>query len=187
MDTDVSDEELMLRYREGEAPAFEALYRRHRAPLFRYFLRQCDDRASAEELFQETWTALIRARGTYAATARFTTYLYRLAHNRLMDHYRGLRRAPPLSYSDNPAPLESVPAGSEQQPERRLESEREHERLLGLIASLPEAQREVFLLRQHTGLSLEEIAGVVGVNAETAKSRLRYALVKLRDGMEVPA
>ena len=83
-----SDEELMLGYRDGDAGAFDVLYARHKGGLYRYLHRQCRDAAAAEELFQDVWMNLIRARTGYTVQAKFTTYLYRLAHNRLIDHYR---------------------------------------------------------------------------------------------------
>ena len=76
----------------GDPDAFDDLYRRHKGPLYRYMLRQCGDRAAAEELFQDVWLNVIRARATYTVMSRFVTYLYRFAHNRLIDHYR--RRLP---------------------------------------------------------------------------------------------
>src|SRR5262245_38611356 len=85
---DTSDEELMLLYRDGDAGAFDALYARHKGGLYRYVLRQCRSTALAEELIQDVWMNLIRARAAYTVQAKFTTYLYRLAHNRLIDHYR---------------------------------------------------------------------------------------------------
>ena len=88
MDNAAPDEELMNRYRDGDAHAFEVLYTRHKGPLYRYLLRQCGAAALAEELFQDVWMKLIRARERYEARAKFTTYLYHLAHNRLIDHYR---------------------------------------------------------------------------------------------------
>src|SRR5436190_18395294 len=91
-DEPARDEDLMLAYRDGNAAAFDQLYRRHKGPLYRYLLRQCRDAAAAEELFQDVWMNLVRARAGYTVTARFSTYLYRLAHNRLIDHYR--RRVP---------------------------------------------------------------------------------------------
>ena len=83
-----SDEALMLRYRNGDARAFERLYERHKGALFRYFLRQCSQRAVAEELFQDVWTSLVRSRDRYRVRAKFTTLLYRMAHNRIIDHRR---------------------------------------------------------------------------------------------------
>src|SRR5215510_8339724 len=82
------DEQLMLAYRGGDAAAFEELYRRHRGALFRFVTRSVRDRAVAEELFQEIWMRAIEARGRYEAQAKFTTWLYTIAHNRLVDHWR---------------------------------------------------------------------------------------------------
>jgi RNA polymerase sigma-70 factor (ECF subfamily) len=186
MDGVRADEDLMLAYRDGDARAFEQLYTRHKAPLFRYLARQCREAAVAEELFQDVWMNLVRARGRYEVQAKFTTYLYRLAHNRLIDHYRRQRSGIPVSYDDDPDdPLIERIAGPEaMQPEEQAGRSRDVARLLALLAALPEAQREAFLLREEGGLTLEEIAAATGVNMETAKSRLRYALAKLRQGMK---
>ena len=134
--TEATDEELMQRYRDGDARAFEVLYT--------------------------------------------------LAHNRVVDHYRRQAAGVPISYDDDPDddPLIEQVADSEvHQPDNEFERRRLGQRLLVQIAALPEAQREAFLLREESGLSLAEIADVTGVNTETAKSRLRYALTKLRQGL----
>ncbi len=182
--TDSSDEELMLRYRDGDAGGFDELYRRHKGGLYRYLLRQCRDAALAEELFQDIWTNLIRARRRYAVTAKFATYLYRLAHNRLIDHYRKHAHGEPLSLDDEDGYAIDEPAAApREQPDARYESRQFAARLLELLEALPEAQRETFVLQQEAGMSVEEIALATGVSRETAKSRLRYALAKLRQGM----
>lgn len=180
-----SDEDLMSRYREGDAPAFETLYRRHKGPLYRYMLRQCSGAAVAEELFQDVWMKLIHARQRYEARAKFTTYLYHLAHNRLIDHYRRQATGIPISYDDDAEEplIEQVADHPALQPDNMLARRRQAQQLLQQLAELPEAQREVFLLREENGLSLAEIAEVTGVTAETAKSRLRYAVNKLRHGL----
>jgi RNA polymerase sigma-70 factor, ECF subfamily len=185
MDNAAPDEELMNRYRDGDAHAFEVLYTRHKGPLYRYLLRQCGAAALAEELFQDVWMKLIRARERYEARAKFTTWLYTLAHNRLIDHYRHAKTSVPISYDDDPdEPLiEQVADSAAHAPDNELDRRRLGQRLLEQIAALPEAQREAFLLRAESGLSLEEIAEVTGVSAETTKSRLRYALTKLRQGL----
>jgi RNA polymerase sigma-70 factor (ECF subfamily) len=177
-----SDEELMLAYRDGDAGAFDALYRRHKGPLYRYLVRQCRDAAAAEELFQDIWLNLIRARATYTVTARFTTYLYRLAHNRLIDHYR--RRAPAalLSFDDDESTAE-IAGGRQSEPHVSYEAKAQAQRVLQVLESLPAAQREAFVLQHEAGMSIEEIAEATGVARETAKSRLRYAMTKLREGM----
>jgi RNA polymerase sigma-70 factor (ECF subfamily) len=181
-----SDEALMLEYAAGNAHAFEVLYGRHKGPLYRYLLRQCRLSAVAEELFQDVWMNLIRARARYEPRAKFTTYLYSLAHNRLIDHYRQQGRGVPVSYDDDPdeSLLDRQPAAAETQPDRRVDLARQAGHLLKLIEGLPEAQREALLLREEAGLSLVEIAAATGVNMETAKSRLRYAVAKLRNGMQ---
>jgi len=184
MDNAAPDEELMNRYRDGDARAFEVLYTRHKGPLYRYLLRQCGAAALAEELFQDVWMNLIRTRERYEARAKFTTWLYTLAHHRVIDHYRRQAAGVPISYDDPDEPLIEQVADSElREPDNELDRRRLGQRLLVQIAALPEAQREAFLLREESGLSLAEIADVTGVNTETAKSRLRYALTKLRQGL----
>jgi RNA polymerase sigma-70 factor, ECF subfamily len=180
------DEELMLAYGEGDVAAFDELYRRHKGPLYRYLLRQCRDGPIAEELFQDIWTNVIRARRNYAVAARFTTYLYHLAHNRLIDHYR--RRAPAalVSYDDEEAStsIEEIAGSAHERPEAAYEARQKAARLLELLQALPTAQREAFVLQHEAGMSVEDIAVVTGVTRETAKSRLRYAMAKLREGMQ---
>jgi RNA polymerase sigma-70 factor (ECF subfamily) len=186
MHTEVSDETLMLRYQAGEADAFTLLYERHKGPLFRYFLRHCGVAAVAEELFQDVWLKLIRAREQYIVQAKFSTYLYRLAHNRLVDHYRRQSVAIAASW-DNGAglSLEDVPLSASEEPENRAATRTLVMRLLEVLGALPEVQREAFLLREEAGMSIEEIAEATGVERETAKSRLRYAVNRLRRGLLV--
>ncbi len=180
---DDADETLMLRYRDGDAAAFAPRYPRHKGALYRYLLRQCGQSALAEELFQDVWLKLIAARAGYTVQARFATYLYRLAHNRLIDHYRASRRGLPLSYAEDCPEWAETPAPAENQPEAQDDRRRQAERLLELLAELPEAQREAVLLKEEAGLSLEEIAQATGTGRETVKSRLRYAMARLRQGL----
>lgn len=181
------DEDLMLRYRDGDARAFEELYARHRGGLFRYVLRQIGFRAAADEVFQEVWMRIIASRSRYRVEARFATFLYRIAHNCVMDHFR---RKPPLqllSFDDEPDEALQVPAPASEQPEKRAQRNQVVRELLRALALLPDEQRDAFLLHEEGGLTLDEIAEVTGVGRETAKSRLRYALSRLRSeltGME---
>jgi RNA polymerase sigma factor (sigma-70 family) len=178
------DEELMLRYCDGDAGAFDALYERHKGGVFRYLLRQCGNRAIAEELFQDVWMNLIRSRQSYTVQAKFATYLFRLAHNRLVDHYRASRGRAAVSFEEDDCPeIESIVDERQADPAEALNSKRDAARLLALIERLPEAQREAFLLQQEAEMSVQEIAEATGVSRETAKSRLRYALARLREGM----
>ena len=163
----------MLAYRGGDAGAFETLYRRHRGGLYRFVLRALKQRAVAEELFQEVWIRVIEARSRYAPQARFTTWLYTIAHNLLVDHWRRkglslvqLDEEPAIAAADNPA--------------RQAEARESLARLMHALEALPAAQREAFLLHEEGGLSVAEIAAVTGAGEEAAKSRLRYAMAKLK-------
>ncbi len=179
---DLTDEALMCAFRDGDALAFDELYRRHRGRLYRYLLRQCTQ-GLAEELAQDCWMRVIGARAGYDVTARFTTWLFRIAHNRLMDYFRSHARSLLESYSDGDtlqAVLDAAPAPSLCEPSRQLEREELARRLVAALEELPAPQREAFLLREEAGLGVEEIALAMGVNRETAKSRLRYACARLR-------
>lgn len=183
MATEPNDKTLMLRYRDGDVAAFELLYSRHRGPLFRYFLRSVADRDIAAELFQEVWTNIIRARNRYEPRAKFTTYMYQLAHNVRVDYYRRQSRRPQTDACGDPANPEMVPAASTNNPENITANAEAIQRFRAALNELPADQRDAFLLREEAGLSLAEIAAVTGVTAETAKSRLRYAVSKLRQSM----
>ncbi len=179
MESTASDEDLMLRYGDGDAGAFEALYRRHRGRLYRFLLRQAGDAATAEELFQDVWMRVVNSRGRYEVRAKFTAWVYTIAHNRLADFHRTGGRAAFLSHEESEAVLENLPA-EEIPADLLLDRKRAAQRLLAALAELPVVQSEAFLLQQEGDLSLEEIAAATGVSRETAKSRLRYAVAKLR-------
>ncbi len=169
------DAQLMLNYAKGDVEAFELLYRKHKDALYRYFLRQCGSKPLAEELYQEVWIRVIKARETYAKKAKFSTWLYRIAHNILVDHYRK-----PLEQKDDEAELESIPSNASNDPEVILSGQDKIKRFRQLLTTLPKEQLEVFLLKEEAGLSLEDIAKIVDENKETVKSRLRYAVKKLK-------
>ena len=174
------DETLMIAYCNGDAGAFAELYARHRGALYRFVRRQCNA-AVADELFQDVWTRLIVARRRYQPSAKFSTYLYQVARNRLIDYFRSSGRNLEDAQGDDPP---EAPAPVSQQPENVAQTRQQSSRLLALIDALPAAQREAFLLHEEAGLTLDEIGEVTGVGRETVKSRLRYALASLRDGME---
>ena len=177
MQAERTDEELMLAYGAGEAPAFEVIYSRHRGPLFRYMMRQVREHGTAEELYQDVWQKVISARQRYRPDAKFSTWLYQIAHNRLADHWRALaHRPPPPEDAVERAEREPDP----QTPERQLSAFEERRRLQLALEELPPDQREVVMLRLEQELSLEEIGEITGVGRETVKSRLRYAMDKLR-------
>jgi RNA polymerase sigma-70 factor (ECF subfamily) len=175
------DEELMLAYREGDAGAFEELYRRHKGGLFRFVLRSVRERALAEELYQEIWMRAIEARGRYVVQAKFSTWLYTIAHNRLVDHWRkrGLTLVS-LDQERGDSVAIDPPAGPDHEPERIAEARQGLERFARALEVLPQAQREAFLLHAEAGMGAAEIARATGSNEEAAKSRLRYAVAKLK-------
>jgi RNA polymerase sigma factor (sigma-70 family) len=175
------DEQLMLAYREGDAGAFEELYRRHKGGLFRFVLRSVRERALAEELYQEIWMRAIEARGRYEAQAKFTTWLYTIAHNRLVDHWR--RRGLQLVALDAEDPAADPPAPKDYEPQQVVEAKQGLELFARALAALPPAQREAFLMRKEADMSVAEIARATGSNEEAAKSRLRYAVSKLKQAM----
>lgn len=176
------DQVLMHRYARGDAAAFESLYRRHEMRTWRYIERNVGNRATAEELMQEVWFAVAREAPRYRPAARFTTWLFTIARNRIIDWARTQRPqtsleslgyetgavAVQLSADPNCGPLAAA-AASEQS-----------SALAHALAQLPAEQRDAFLMHVEAELSVEEIAAIAGVSFETAKSRLRYARTKLR-------
>lgn len=174
---DANDDLLMLAWVGGDVAAFEVLYARHRGPLYRFLLRQLRNQALADEAFQDVWQRVIAARAGWKPEAAFATWLFRIAHNRLNDHWRAARHRP-AAPDDGDERAVRVPDPSN--PERELSEFEQRRRLQLAIEELPEEQREVVLLRLEQELSLEEIGTITGVGRETVKSRLRYAMDKLR-------
>ena len=182
-----TDEELLAAYQQGDTGAFEFLLRRHRAPLFTFLLRMLGDRTRAEDLAQETFLRIVKGAQAWEQRARFQTWLYTIARNLCVDASRRdrFRKADSLDQAgpdDEPPMVDSV-AGSEIDPARGAESARLRPVLQKALLSLPVEQREVFVLREQAGLPFKEIAETVGVNENTVKSRMRYALEGLRKAL----
>ena len=175
-----SDERLMLDWVAGDGAAFEQLYGRHRTRLYRYLLRQLRDAALADEFFQDVWQKVIAARAGWTPDAPFGTWLYRIAHNRLGDHWRAAKYRPPAP-EDADERAARIP--DPDTPERQLSEFEQRRRLQLALDGLPPEQREVVVLRLEQELTLEEIGEITGVGRETVKSRLRYAMDKLRAGL----
>ena len=176
------DSALMLRYKEGDVAAFEILYRRHNDSLYRYLLRRGLNHDAAEDVFQDVWSKIIKSRSNYRPTAKFTTFLYRVAHNCFIDHIRRNKRHLAESRTDP-----NLSANPTDEPDLIAEKSLARNRLDAALLTLPDEQRDVFLLHEEAGLTLDIIAHVTGVNRETAKSRLRYAMNKLRSILAEPA
>ncbi len=183
-----SDEELLRAYSDGDTGAFESLFNRYRTPLFNFLWRRVGDRGRAEELYQETWTKVIERAGEFRGEAKFSTWLYTIARNGCIDHQRKMKYRrhasldeterggadPKIERVANPGPAPDQLAGGATL----------RDRIGQAVAALPDDQREVFLLRQLQGLGFSEIADIVGVPANTVKSRMRYALERLQHGLD---
>lgn len=181
-----TDEELLAAYAAGDARAFGELYERHERPVYRYFLRQGAAVAVADDLLQETWMAVIRNAERFEPRAKFSTWLYAVARSKLIDHWRARDGAISLEEAANDPDDGALEiAGSDaDRPDVQAMSRAQARAFLDAVEALPGPQREAFLLQAEGGLSLEEIAGLTQVGHETVKSRLRYAMTKLRSAME---
>ncbi|RMH45059.1 MAG: RNA polymerase sigma factor [Deltaproteobacteria bacterium] len=180
----------MLRYQQGDVRAFELLLERHRRPVFNFILRFVGSRETAEDLLQEAFLRVIKGAARYERQAKFTTWLYTIARNLCVDHSRRMkhRKAPsldaPLKAGGDGGTLLDVLADDQIPSDRRAASSELRAKLHAAIARLSDEQREVFLMREMLGLPFKEIAAVVGVPENTVKSRMRYALEKLRLELE---
>lgn len=185
------DEDLMLAYAAGDAAAFARLYGRHERRVYRYLLRSLGGRAAlAEDLLQEVWLTVVRNAAGYAPRAKFTTWLFGIARSRLIDLWRA-DAGPGWRSLDEPAAndpddggVESLAAARSEQPEVQALSRAHARAFVEAVERLPPAQREAFLLHAEGELTLAEIAQATGVPVETAKSRLRYAMNRLRAALE---
>ena len=189
-----SDDALMAAYAAGDVAAFEQLYARHQAGLYRFIRRLVGSALSAQtdEVFQDTWLRVVHARTRWQPQgASFRTWLYTLAHHRVIDLWRRSGREIPLERDDAPpwepdgaawqqwpAPASAAPHSDELAFWRRA-----GERLLQCLDELPLPQRSTFLLHHDDGLPLDDVARMLEVGFETAKTRLRYAMSKLRTCM----
>lgn len=159
-----ADEDLVARLAEGEEAALAELLRRYQTPLSHFIYRQTGGR-DVEDLFQETWIRVARSAGRFDPAKRFSTWLFQIAVNLCRDWHR--RRPPEPSTTSAPAPVTGTA-----HVEARIDAAR-------LLATLPELQREVVVLRYYQDLSEEEVARIVGCPKGTVKSRLHNALAQL--------
>ncbi|HEX2574255.1 MAG TPA: RNA polymerase sigma factor [Polyangia bacterium] len=185
-----TDEALMLRYRDGEVRAFELLLARHRKPVYNFILRFVGLPAQAEDLLQETFLRVIKGAESYERQAKFTTWLYTIARNLCVDaSRRGKHRrvtsldAPMDGDGESGALLEVLPSQG-QAVDRQVIGKQAGVQIQQAIDRLVEEQREVFIMRELLDMPFKEIAEVVGCSENTVKSRMRYALEKLRETLE---
>ncbi len=176
-----SDEQLMLCYAKGDSQAFEQLYLKHKGALYRYFVRQLGDKQLAEDLYQETWGRVIRAAANYEASAKFTTWLYRIAHNLLIDHVRAVKPVDLIASDEDEAGLDTFVAGEQDKPDVQWQAAQKSLLLKTCIALLPQVQKEAFILNIEMGFTAAIISDIAGVTLEATKSRIRYAYQSLKD------
>ena len=179
---DSSDEALMQSFARGEMNAFEQLYDRHQTGVWRFVFRSVQNQAVADDLVQELWFAVARTAASYAPTAKFRTWLFTMARNRVIDHVRTAKNHASIDAEndDGESMFSDLAADSRLGPLRQVSSNQQARALLDAIEQLPEDQREAFLMQAEGDMSVEEIATAGGVSFETAKSRLRYARAKLK-------
>jgi RNA polymerase sigma factor (sigma-70 family) len=176
-----SDEDLMRRFASGEAIAFEVLYERYELRVFHYLLRNLRERALAEDALQDVWFAVARDAGRFEPVSRFSAWLFRIAHNRMIDAMRAARREVSLEVVGEEAALQGAALGPAPDPHTVAVADEKLGAVLAALAQLPAEQCQAFLLQQEGGLTVEEIATVADCPIQTAKSRLRYAREKLRE------
>jgi len=180
------DETLMLRYAGGDLGAFDTLYGRHELAVWRFVFRSVKVQAVADDLLQDVWFAVARNAAHYEVKAKFRTWLFTLAHHRLVDHLRTAKNHTSLDASDDDerSLADTLAADSGYGPVRQLQSREQAAALIAAVEQLPVEQREAFLLQAEGDLSVQEIAEATGVHFETAKSRLRYARASLRQHLK---
>lgn len=174
------DEQLMVLVRDSDRRAFDELYNRYRAPLFNYICRTCGSRDVGDDLFQEAWLRVMRSAHQYRSDQLLKPWMFRIAHNLVVDYFRSRsrkREEPVENYDDLPG---NNATPEHEIPDTQLDLQWKVDRLMALIEQLPEEQREVFVLRREFDESLERIAELTDTNVETVRSRLRYAVDKLR-------
>ncbi len=179
------DEDLMRRYLAGDEKAFEIVYKRRREGLRRFFERQCGSRALGQELAQDVWFKLLRAcqNEQYTAEAKFTTYLYRLAKNQLIDWYRKNGDVKTVELYDSLGSEDEVVESQDyhvEDPESIYADKERLETVMEAIKSLSKEQQTTLLMQLEGNMSYDEIADAMGTNRETVKTRLRYARAHLK-------
>ncbi len=180
-----TDEQLVKDYAGGSHSAFETLYRRYKNAIYHYCVRQVSTSALADELHQDIWLKVIKSAAQFKQQSSFKTWLYKIAHNTLMDYYRksAIRRhlmviqTETKEHNDN---SNETYIQEQQQPDNKLQNQQLQKLLLSGIEELTVEQKEVFLLHEKSGLSLHDIALVTQSSFESTKSRLRYAVKKIR-------
>jgi len=182
----ISDYDLILRFIKGEQLCFEQLIYRHKNKIFAYISLYIRDQALAEDIFQDTILKVIQSvkSGKYADNGKFLSWVMRIAHNLIIDHFRRLKQMNTISNDNYESDLFNSKSFAEDNIEDDIIKQQIHKDVRNMISSLPDDQREVVILRHYADLSFKEIADVTGVSINTALGRMRYALINMRKIME---
>jgi RNA polymerase sigma-70 factor (ECF subfamily) len=182
----VNDQELVQAYIQGDQSAIESLINKHRSKVYTYILLTIKNQQLAEDLFQETFIKVIQSLrgGKYRDNGRFLSWVIRIAHNLIIDHFRKEKQMNSLSNDDTEVDLFNSKKLSDDNIEELIINTQIKTEIRILINELPDDQREVVLLRHYGGLSFKEIAEQTDVSINTALGRMRYALINLRKLIE---
>lgn len=180
MPSEMSDDQLLQAYVKGGEAAFGLLYERYKQGLYNYFYRNCDN-SVVDELFQDVWLRVIASVKRYQSRDKFRSWIFTLAHNCLVDHYRRQGARVNINVKDEYSEeRELIDNASEPLVDAIIDGSRLEHRLKKAVGHLPFEQREAFYLREESGFSIRDIAKIQEISNEAAKSRLRYAYKKLR-------
>jgi RNA polymerase sigma-70 factor (ECF subfamily) len=179
---ELSDQALVQAFLNGDESSIETLINRHRTKVYTYILLTIKNQSLAEDLFQETFIKVIQSlrRGKYRDNGRFISWVIRIAHNLIIDHFRKEKQLNAISNDDTEVDLFNNKKFADDNIEQLLVSEQIRRDLRKLINELPDDQKEVVLLRHFGELSFKEISEHTGVSINTALGRMRYALINLR-------
>lgn len=178
----VNDQALVQAYIKGDQSAIEVLINRHRSKVYTYILLTIKNQQLAEDLFQETFIKVIKSlrSGKYRDNGRFLSWVIRIAHNLIIDHFRKEKQMNSVSNDDSEVDLFNCKKMSDSNIEELIVNNQIKAEIRTLINELPDDQREVVLLRHYGNLSFKEIADQTDVSINTALGRMRYALINLR-------
>ena len=177
-----SDQVLLERYLQGDCSAISSLIERHSRRVRDYIRMMVKDADLADDIFQETFIKVVRVidEGRYNDNGKFLSWVLRIAHNKVIDHFRAQRQATMVSESSAGYNVLGTMRFAEQTVEDRIVGEQIDSELRNLVGLLPDEQREVVELRYFAGLSFKEIAEQTDVSINTALCRMRYALINRR-------
>ena len=178
----LSDQQLLNEYLSGDKSAISTLIDRHRRRVSDYIYMMVKNREIADDIFQDTFIKVIRFvdEGRYTENGKFLSWVLRIAHNQVIDHFRQTKQQNKLTEADAGYDILNNTRFSDRTVEDRMVSDQIEEDVRRLVEFLPDEQREVVMMRYYNNLSFKEIAEQTNVSINTALGRMRYALINLR-------